>query len=58
MSRRIFWGIFLVTVAVFLACLTLVIGVDYRSYVNEHEEKVRKKQNIFSGASSKTGWPT
>ncbi len=43
MSKRIFWGIFLVAVMVFLACLSIILGVDYRSYVNDHEAKVKEE---------------
>lgn len=55
MSKRIFWGIFLVTVIIFAACLALVIGVDYRSYVREHEEKVREETGYIVKGVEQSG---
>ena len=43
MSKRIFWGIFLVAIMVIVACLALILGVDYRAYVNEHEGKMKEE---------------
>lgn len=48
MSKRIFLGIFLVAVAVFLACLALILGVDYNYYLREYEDKMEKEAEYIS----------
>lgn len=48
MSKRIFLGIFLVAVTVFLACLVLILGVDYNYYLNEYEDKMEKEAEYIS----------
>ena len=55
MSRRIFWGIFLVAVLVILACLALILGMDYRAYVAEHEEKVKEETEYILKGVEQSG---
>ncbi len=55
MSRRIFWGIFLVAVLAILACLALILGMDYRAYVAEHEEKVKEETEYILKGVEQSG---
>jgi two-component system phosphate regulon sensor histidine kinase PhoR len=55
MSRRIFLGIFLVAVAVFLACLILILGVVYRYYSGENEGRMEKETAYIMSAVELNG---
>ena len=55
MSKRIFWGIFLVAVMVILACLVFILGVDYRAYVNEHEDKMKEETEYIAAGVVQNG---
>jgi two-component system phosphate regulon sensor histidine kinase PhoR len=48
MSKRIFWGIFIVAVVVLAACLALVLGVTYRHNISEYETRMEKETEFIA----------
>ncbi|SHH72763.1 two-component system, OmpR family, phosphate regulon sensor histidine kinase PhoR [Sporobacter termitidis DSM 10068] len=55
MSKRIFQGIFLVAVAVFLACLLLILGVVYSYYSGEYGDRMEKETAFITRAVELNG---
>ena len=47
MNKRIFWGIFLVAIMVILACMALILNMDYRSYLNDYERRVEEETHYI-----------
>ncbi len=56
MSKRIFWGIFLVAIMVILACLALIIGIDYRAYLNDYESRVEEETHYILKGVEQNGF--
>jgi two-component system phosphate regulon sensor histidine kinase PhoR len=55
MSRRIFLSIFLVAVAIFLACFTFILSVVYNTYLAEYEDKMEKESQFISKGVEQAG---
>lgn len=55
MKNRIFRGIFYVAIAVWIACLVLIMGALYGQYSNEYETELNNTANVVAQAVNKCG---